>query len=71
MIYAGPMWVGIAEMLRCALEASALEPAYAAVERRFQLASMPLPAIALLREGGFLCLLKVTDNQVLVVFDQV
>ena len=60
----GGMPIGIAEMLRCAKDFG-----LKARERRVDwegLASMPMPAIAARRDGGFLLLGKAGDDKILV-----
>src|SRR6516165_4010557 len=56
--------IGIPEMLRCAKELGLKAQARASTWKR--LASMSLPAIAALRDGGFLLLGKVGDDKALV-----
>jgi ABC-type bacteriocin/lantibiotic exporter with double-glycine peptidase domain len=56
--------IGIAEMVRCARELGLKAQSRATTWKR--LASTPLPAIAALRDGGFLVLGKVGDDKALV-----
>src|SRR5689334_7668838 len=58
----GANTVGVAEMLRCARKLGFR--AYTCKGKWKQLASTPLPAIACLREGGFLSIMKVAENEV-------
>ena len=57
--------IGIAEMLRCAsdfgLKARIVSAAWE------QLASMPMPVIAALRDGGFLIIVRVGNDKVTAV----
>jgi subfamily B ATP-binding cassette protein HlyB/CyaB len=57
--------VGVAEILRCARKLGFKARACKAKWKK--LASTPLPAIASLREGGFLTIMKVAENEVLGV----
>jgi ATP-binding cassette, subfamily B, bacterial HlyB/CyaB len=57
--------VGVAEMLRCGRKLGF--KARACKAKWNKLASTPLPAIASLREGGFLTIMKVAENEVLGV----
>ena len=56
--------IGVAEMLRCAKDLGLKARAYRTDWSR--LARTPLPAIAALRDGGFLVVAKATDDKVLV-----
>jgi subfamily B ATP-binding cassette protein HlyB/CyaB len=60
----GTATVGIAEMLRCAKELGL--KARAPTTKWERLASTPLPAIAALRDGGFLILGKVGEDKALI-----
>jgi subfamily B ATP-binding cassette protein HlyB/CyaB len=60
----GASAIGIPEMLRCAKELGLKAQSRAATWKR--LANTPLPAIAALRDGGFLVLGKVGDDRALV-----
>src|SRR3974390_2814869 len=60
----GNVRIGISEMLRCAKELGL--KARARTTNWDRLAKTPLPAIAVLREGGFIILGKVADEKVLV-----
>src|SRR5712691_13509049 len=60
----GAKAIGVSEMLRCAKELGL--KARAVTTRWERLARTPLPAIAALREGGFLILGKVADDKALV-----
>jgi subfamily B ATP-binding cassette protein HlyB/CyaB len=56
--------IGAPEMLRCAKDLGLKARAYRA--ERGRLARTPLPAIAVLRDGGFLVIAKANDDKVLV-----
>src|SRR5256886_563764 len=60
----GTPTIGIREMLRCAKELGL--KARAPKTKWERLATTPLPGIAVLRDGGFIILGKVADDQVLV-----
>src|SRR5215831_4431361 len=60
----GASAIGIPEMLRCARELGLKAQSHATTWKR--LLSTPLPAIAALRDGGFLVLGKVGDDKALV-----
>src|SRR5713101_2034301 len=60
----GAKAIGVSEMLRCAKELGL--KARAVTTRWERLARTPLPAIASLRDGGFLILGKVADDKALV-----
>jgi len=60
----GASAIGIPEMLRCARELGLKAKSHATTWKR--LLSTPLPAIAALRDGGFLVLGKVGDDKALV-----
>ena len=56
--------IGVAEMLRCAKDLGLKARAYRTDWSR--LARTPLPAIAALRDGGFLVVAKAAEDKVLV-----
>src|SRR5262245_7913135 len=58
--------IGVAEMLRCARELGLR--ARVSATRWERLERTPLPAIAVLRDGGFLLLGKVGDDKALVQY---
>ena len=60
----GTAKIGVAEMLRCAKDLGLKAKAYRTDWSR--LANMPLPAIAVLCDGGFLLVAKATEDKVLV-----
>ena len=60
----GAKAIGVAEMLRCAKELGI--KARAARTRWDRLGKTPLPAIAALKDGGFLILGKVADDKIVV-----
>jgi ATP-binding cassette, subfamily B, bacterial HlyB/CyaB len=60
----GTATIGVTEMLRCAKELGL--KARAPTTRWERLASTPLPAIAALRDGGFLILGKVVEDKILI-----
>jgi subfamily B ATP-binding cassette protein HlyB/CyaB len=57
--------IGVAEMLRCARDFGL--KARAPKTKWKELASMPMPVIAGLRDGGFLLISKVVDSKIVVV----
>ncbi len=56
--------IGVPEMLRCARDLGLKARTYRSTWSR--LVNTPLPAIAILRDGGFMVLAKASDGQVLV-----
>jgi ATP-binding cassette, subfamily B, bacterial HlyB/CyaB len=64
----GTPTIGVAEIVRCARELGLKARACGSKWRR--LAATPLPAIVALRDGGFLLLVKVSDDKAMVQLPQ-